>query len=104
MDSQWEEAVFALDSGQTSGVIETDEAFYVVRCINNLLPEETQANKETILEQRRADRFYQEYNAFTAQLVPVYNEGEWEGLSFTDNDIPSCTADFYEIYEQYFGA
>ncbi len=103
MDSQWEETVFALDSGETSGVIETDEAFYVVRCVNNLLTKQTQANKETILEERRAARFYQEYNTFTAQLNPVYNDAEWENLSFAA-EAPECGADFYEIYNQYFGA
>ena len=104
VEDSWEGAVFSMESGEISGVIETEESFYVVRCVNNLLSEETQANKETILEQRRAARFYQEYNAFTAELIPVYNEEGWEGLSFTDEDIPACTADFYEIYNQYFGA
>lgn len=102
VDSVWEEAVFALGSGEVSGVIETDDAFYVVRCVNNMLIDETLANKETIRERQKAELFYQEYNTFTASLLSQYDETGWEQLSFTDA-IPECQINFYEVYDTYFG-
>lgn len=98
---QWEEAVFSLGSGEISGVIETEDAFYVVRCVNNLLADETEANKEVIREKRKAETFYREYEAFTANLTSQYDAQGWKNLSFTD-EIPSGSADFYEVYDKYF--
>lgn len=98
---QWEEAVFALGNGEVSGVIETDEAFYVVRCVNNLLTEETMANKEVIRERQRAEMFYREYDAFTVNLVSQYDAEGWRKISFTD-EVPNCDADFYAVYDKYF--
>lgn len=97
----WEETVFSLGSGEISGVIEAEEAFYVVRCVNNLLEEETVVNKDVIRERQKAEVFYREYDAFTADLTALYDEEGWKKLSFTD-EIPSGSADFYEIYDKYF--
>lgn len=101
VDDAWEEAVFSLGSGEISGLIETEEAYYVVRCVNNMLTEETLENKEIIRERQRAEVFYREYYAFTAGLTSQHNDEAWQKLSFR-GDIPECEADFYAIYDTYF--
>ena len=97
----WETAVFALGSGETSGVIETEDALYVVRCVSNLLVNETVVNKDVIRERKKAEVFYQEYNAFVAKLMVQSDAEGWQGISFT-NWVPDCDVDFYEVYETYF--
>lgn len=97
----WEQAVFALGSGETSDVIETEDALYVVRCITNLVEDETVTNKEVIRERKKAEIFYQEYNAFVAKLMVQADETRWQTISFI-NPVPDCDVDFYEVYEAYF--
>lgn len=102
VEPAWEKAVFSLASGEVSGVIETPEAFYVVRCINNMLEPETQANKEVIRERQRAEAFFEAYEAFAAGLHSIWDEEGWKKYRFTE-EIPECPVDFYQIYETYFG-
>lgn len=102
VEESWEEAVFPLTPGQVSSLIETDEAFYVVRVVSNLLPEETQANKEVIRERRRAEVFYREYEAFLAgDLLILRAQDGWGKLSF-DGSVPECAEDFCAVYEEVF--
>jgi len=101
VDEAWENAVFSLGKEEISSVIETKDAFYVVRCINNLLSDETLTNKEVIRERKKAQVFYQEYNAYVAKLLVQNKEDGWQSLAFT-NWVPDCSVDFYEIYEMFF--
>ena len=103
VDKAWENAVFVLGKEEISGVIETEDALYVVRCVNNLLGEETQTNKEVIRQRKKAQIFYQEYNAYVAKLLVQNKEGGWQSVAFT-NWVPDCDVDFYEIYESVFHA
>ncbi len=101
VEDAWETAVFALGNGEVSDIIETEEALYVVRCIKNLLPEETVENKDVILARKKAEVFYQEYNAFVAKLVVQSDDQRWQELSF-GKKVPVGQVDFYEIYDKYF--
>lgn len=101
VEAAWENAVFALGKEEISGVIETKDAIYVVRCINNMLSEETLTNKEVIRERKKAQVFYEEYNAYVAKLLVQEKAEGWQSLSFT-NWVPDCDVDFYEIYEMTF--
>ena len=103
VEEAWEMAVFSLGKEEISGVIETKDALYVVRCINNLLSEETLTNKEVIRERKKAQIFYQEYNAYVAKLLVQNKEEGWQSLAFT-NWVPDCDVDFYEVYETIFHA
>lgn len=103
VEEAWEMAVFSLGKEEISGVIETKDALYVVRCINNLLSDETLTNKEVIRERKKAQIFYQEYNAYVAKLLVQNKEGGWQSVAFT-NWVPDCDVDFYEIYESVFHA
>ena len=101
VDKTWETAVFSLGKDEISKVIETKDALYVVRCVNNMLAEETLVNKEVIRERKKAQVFYQEYNAFVAKLLVQNKEGGWNSLAFT-NWVPDCDVDFYQVYETVF--
>ncbi len=101
-EESWEEVVFSLGSGEVSGVIETDSAYCVVYCVSNLCEAETEENRETIREERRAEAFYESFEEYVQDLTFRYAENGWEELSFTA-DIPSGTADFYAVYDKYFG-
>ncbi len=101
VEKAWETAVFSLGKEEVSGVIETKDGLYVVRCINNLLSEETRINKEVIRERKKAQVFYEEYNAYVAKLLVQNKEAGWQSLAFT-NWVPDCDVDFYGIYDTIF--
>lgn len=97
-----EEEAFSLDSGQTSDILETPDAYYLLRCVSSFDREQTRANKALIVEQRRHEAFGSVYDAFIADLPVLMNEKAWEALQIPP-ESGSTTVDFWRYYEQFFG-
>ena len=97
-----EEAAFSLDSGETSGILETEDAYYLLRCVSSFDREQTRANKSVIVEQRRHEAFGTVYDAFIAELPVRLNEKAWEALQIPA-DSGSTTTSFWDIYDRFFG-
>ena len=100
-DSAFEEAAFALENDQTSGIIETEDGYYILKCVNNFDQEATEANKVTMVEKRRDELFGDVYDQLVAETPSQFNNRLWERVHFADwtGEFPP---DFLEIYEQYF--
>ena len=100
-DSAFEEAAFALENDQTSGIIETEDGYYILKCVNNFDQEATGANKVTMVEKRRDELFGDVYDQLVAETPSQFNNRLWEKVHFADwtGEFPP---DFLEIYEQYF--
>ena len=96
-----EEAAFSLDNGQTSEILETEDAYYLLRCVSSFDREQTRANKALIVEQRRHEAFGAVYDEFIADLPVQLNEKAWESLQ-VPADSGSVTVDFWQYYEQFF--
>lgn len=95
-----EEAAFSLENEQVSGKIAADNGWYFIKCINNYNQELTDANKSTILEQRRKEAFDDVYREFLEELPSEFNEEVWDAVTIETN--PDITTDsFFEIYEKY---
>ena len=102
VDEAYEEAAFALENDGISGVIETDEGFYLIKCIDNYDQEATEANKVTMLEERCDEAFSSVYESFISQTSSQFNDSLWEEVSFS-NWTGSFPENFLDIYEEYFG-
>ena len=89
-----------LDSGEISEVIEMDSGYHLIRCVSTFDREETDANKLKIVEERRAEVFGQEYDAFVETLVRSLNESLWQEITMVHN-AEVQTDDFFAVYEQY---
>ena len=100
-DSAFEEAAFALENDQTSGIIETEDGYYILKCVNNFDQEATEANKVTMVEKRRDELFGDVYDQLVAETPSQFNNRLWEKVHFADwtGEFPP---DFLEICEQYF--
>ena len=95
-----EEAAFALNDNQISGMVETEDGYYIVKCIEDYDASATQANKTKIYNQRKVDVFLRKYQEFSKNCSSELNEKAWNSLSYKAvEDVP---VNFYEIYMNYF--
>lgn len=102
-EAAFEAAAFSLSSGQISDVIETEYGFHIIKCINNYEEQETAKHKAELARKCKEDRFYEYYDAFVKTIVAQYNEKAWKAINYREElEVPQM--DFYEVYNQYFGA
>ena len=98
MIKEFEDVAYALKAGQISGVIETSDGYYVIKCISDYLEDETQKNKEQIIEEKKNEAFKEIYNPFVEELSSQFNEKVWEKIKFSEmSDIK--VSNFYECMD-----
>ncbi len=102
-DAAYEEAAFALENDQVSDVIDTEDGYYILKCVNNFDQEATEDNKVTMVEKRRDELFESVYEKLVADTPSQFNSRLWEKVHFADwtGEMPP---DFLAIYEEYLGA
>lgn len=101
MDAVFEEAAFQLETGEVSQVIETDAGYHIIKCISTFDREQTDLNKQEIVEQRQREVFGEEYDTFVETLVRQLNTKLWGEISLI-HDEAVTTSNFFEVYHRYF--
>ena len=101
MDRAFEQAAFALETGEISQVIETDTGYHIIKCISTFDKEQTDRNKLEIVEERRREVFGQEYDTFVETLARQLNTELWEQMTLL-RDEEVTTWEFFDIYAKYF--
>lgn len=101
MDKNFEVTAFQLETGEIGEVIESDSGYHIIKCINTFDREQTDLNKEVIIEERRREVFGQEYDEFVSTLVRNLNTKLWEEITLL-HDPEVTTTSFFEIYAKYF--
>ena len=99
-DSSFEEILFSMDQGDVSDVIETDEGYYLLKCISTMDYEATQENKLALAEQRKRAAFSEAYTEIATNTHSQFRDKQWENLSLKE-EIHTTDADFFEIYDKY---
>ena len=93
--------VFNMRTDEISDIIETEDGYYILKCISTLDRAQTDANKLVIVEQRKKDAFNQEYDAFVNTLARKLNEKLWQKVELVHaQDVD--TSDFFVTYNKYF--
>ena len=100
-DSAYEEAAFVLENDQVSDIIETEDGYYILKCVSTFDEAQTQLNKEKIANQRRNEAFNQEYDSFVNSLVRRLNEELWNSVTMI-HDENVTTDSFFAVYSKYF--
>lgn len=101
MEEFVEKVVFNMENDELSDIIETEDSYYIIKCINSYDIEATDANKEVIIEQRKAKAFDDVYEVFVNGLVSEFNDELWNSVALGDDDDVK-TVNFFDIYNQYF--
>ncbi len=101
IDAEVEECAFNLSVNEVSEVVKGEEGYYVLQCMNTLDRQETDANKEKIVTQRKKEAFNQVYGSFAEGQVRQLNHEVWENIEMI-HDEQIVTSSFFDIYEKYF--
>lgn len=100
-DSAYEEVAFELENEEVSDIFETEEGFYILKCVNNFDRDATEANKATLVEKRRDEIFGKVYEELIANTPSEFNNRLWNKVHFGDW-TGETTVNFQEIYKKYF--
>lgn len=96
----FEDAAFALVSGQVSGVIESDGSYYVLKCVSDYDEAATVERKARIYQERKWKAFTEIYDGFKSGINLTYSGDPWKKLDFTEQEVAE-NADFFAIYKKY---
>lgn len=97
---EFEDAAFALTTGQISGVIAKGDSFCVLKCISDYDEEETTARKNIIFNERKKKAFKEIYDSFKEGITLSYSGDPYKKLNFGD-EAHAENADFFEIYKKH---
>lgn len=96
-----EKIVFNLENGEVSGVIKTEDGYYVIKCLDKFVEDLTEANKEKIIVQRREKQFKDVFGGFVLSSDFDLNEKVWDSIEIdTSGNIK--TDSFFAVYDKYF--
>lgn len=101
MPEAFEAAAFNLGNGQISDIVETEYGYHLIYCVTTFNPEETDANKEKIVEERKHEAFDEVYNNFAVTLTSNLNKPLWDSIHYEAGSAVRTTS-FFEIYDNYF--
>lgn len=101
VDIHVEECAFNLSMNEISEAVKGVDGYYVLQCINTLDRQETDANKEKIVTQRKKEAFNQVYGTFAEGQVRQLNREVWDSIEMIHDDRV-VTSSFFDIYEKYF--
>lgn len=97
MPEAYENVAFALEEGEISYVITTEDGYYIVKCISTYERKATNENKEAIINEAKRKAFEEKYNEFLPNVIANINEKEWENIKIIHNSEMK-TDSFFDIY------
>lgn len=100
-EEAFEAAAFNLGTNEISGIVEDACGYHIIKCLNTFNQEETDRNKQMIIEERKKEVFGEEYDVFVETLTRKLNDKVWEAVGFI-HDEEVTTTDFFDIYVKYF--
>lgn len=98
---EYEEIAFDLDNEEISDVFGADGGYYILKCLNTYVEEESEANKLQVAQRQKTERFQGIYTELMKDTLSEFQDRLWERVSFADyGDVE--TSSFFEIYQKYF--
>lgn len=95
--TKFEKEAFNVKKEKTSQVIKDGKNYYLIYCLDNYMKDETTANKENIIENKKKAVFKKEYDAFLNDVSYDFNTSEWEDI--VPEDVEGTqSSNFLEVY------
>lgn len=99
MIKEFEDAAFLLKTDETSGIIETPDGYYIIKCISDYMADETQENKNVMIQNKKNEAFKEIYNPFVEKLSSEFNDDVWKKISLSEmGDIK--VSNFYQCISE----
>lgn len=93
--------VFYLATNEVSQVLTNSNKYYIFKCTNDYLKQETRERKEEILSNLKNKEFNEQFALFEKENRVLSNASYWSSIDFAKGD--RCkTNNFYAIYDKYF--
>lgn len=96
-----EDAAFNIDEREVSDVIESEYGYHIIKVISNFDEEQTDINKQAIVEKRKEEAFVETYDNYIETLTSSINMDLWNSISYERIDGVSTTS-FFDVYDDYF--
>lgn len=96
-----EDAAFNLDEGEVSDVIESEYGYHIIKVISNFDEEQTDINKQAIVEKRKEEAFVETYDNYIKTLTSSINMDLWNSISYERIEGVNTTS-FFDVYDEYF--
>lgn len=76
------DAAFSLSNDEISEIVFDNDAFYIIKCINNYMEDETIENKERMEDEAREFYFQNKYEEYLESVKTLFNEEAWDRIKF----------------------
>jgi len=83
MKEELEKVAFALDEGEISDVIDTEDGYFIFRCVSLLDRNATDSKKEDIIIARQEEAFDVEYSKWQEEKEVKLNKEIWNSIDIT---------------------
>lgn len=100
VDKEFEKAAYMLESGEISPVIETENGYYIIKCINYNVESDYEEQCERVVLARRKDMYSEQYINYANNKSVEFNDRFWENVNI--KELNSSSGSLYTIYNQYF--
>lgn len=98
VDPALEEAAFSMGEGELSRIVETEEGYVILKCIQSFDREQTDLRKEQIAARRKEEAFTRIYEDFSQNKVRRLYEEKWEKIPLS-RQISEEDENFFSVYE-----
>ena len=100
VELHFEELLFSMDEGDISNIIETEDGYYIVKCISTMDYEATQENKLVLAEKRKKETFLKAYTEIEENTHSQFKDKRWNAITLNE-EIHSTDANFFNIYDEF---
>lgn len=95
-----EEVAFYLADGEVSDVIESENRYFLIKCIEDFDEELSASNEELVYRQSLYEQWSPALEAYAAGREVSFDLKLWSSMSFYETSAMT-SANLYDVYEQY---